>query len=618
MALNRQISYIGKDFSSLRQNLIDYSKTYFPTTYTDFSPSSPGMMFIEMAAYVGDVMSFYLDKQINETFIQYASQQKNLFNLAYSLGYRPKVTSASTVEVDFYQLVPSKLSGSTYIPDFDYALLVSENTILNSSNFNNSNFLLTEKVDFKFSSSYDPTEVSVYQLISNEPSLYLLKKTKKAISANITTTSFNFTNPTPFQTVTIEDSNIIGILDAVDSDGNEWYEVPYLAQETIYDSIKNTNTNDPNFSIYNDTPYLLKLKKIQRRFVTRFLDNTTLQLEFGSGQAGNNDEEIIPNPTNVGIDLPYGVSKLTTAYSPTNFLYTNTYGIAPSKTTITVRYLTGGGVSSNIPANSLTIINKSNTKFQNSNLNPTTAQTIFDSLQIINPSAASGGGNGDTNDDLRLNSLNSFQTQLRTISKDDYTIRALSMPSQYGAIAKIYTEAQKVTNLNFGELPSVLEMYVLSFNNNKNLAIASKALKQNLSTYLSQGKAPNDTIKIKDAFIINIGVQFEIIVLPDYNSSEVLLLCINALKDYFNIDKWQINQPIQLKDIYILLDKINGVQTVKSVNIYNISGENLGYSKYSYDVDGATKNNVIYPSLDASIFEVKYPDNDISGRISTF
>jgi len=615
---NRDIKYLNKDFGELKNSLVEFTKTYFPATYTDFSPSSPGMLFMEMSAYVGDVLSFYLDNQIQENFVQFARQQNNLYTLAYMLGYRPKVTTAATVDINIYQQVPSILIGDQYYPDFSYTLQIAENTSV-KSNLNGANsFLIQDAIDFSFSSSADPTQVTIYSILNDIPELYLLKKTRQAISADIQTKTFTFGSVERFQTVEINDSNIIQILDIVDSDGNVWYEVPYLAQEMIFDTIKNTNPNDPNtYTDESEVPYLLQLKKEPRRFVTRFTSPTILQIQFGAGTTtANNDEEIIPNTDNIGLGLPYKRSLLTTAFAPANFLYTDTYGIAPNNTTLTVRYLTGGGVTSNAPANSLTSIsNTDNIKFQNNNLDPTLSQTVFNSVAVNNPLAASGGQDGDTVDELRFNSLSTFATQLRSVTQDDYLVRALSLPSEYGSIAKAYIEPEKLENILPGETPSILDLYVLAFDNNKKLKNASTTLKQNLKTYLSQYRVINDSIKIKDAFVINIGVEFDLIVLPEYNNNEVIFNCITALKDYFTIDKWQINEPIMLRDLYILLDKIDGVQTVKQITIPNKVGINLGYSAYAYDIAGATQNNVIYPSLDPMIFEVKYPDTDIRGRV---
>ena len=617
MATKKNIQYINKDFTELRASLIDYAKTYFPTTYTDFSPTSPGMMFMEMAAYVGDVLSFYMDNQIQENFLQYARQPNNLYELAYMFGYKPNVTQVAITELDFYQQVPASGSAPNIVPDFSFALFVPENSTVNNPNNSNINFIIEDPVDFSISSSGDFTDVTVYSVDnSGNPTYFLLRKSRKAISANINTTSFSFGAPVPFSTVSINADRIIGILDIIDDNtGDEWYEVPYLGQEMVFNSIKNTNVNDPYLSQYSgDTPYLLKLDKVQRRFTTRVVSTGSLQLQFGSGTVLDNDAEIVPNPNNVGIGLPFEKDKLTTAYAPDNFLYTKTYGIAPSNTSLTVRYLTGGGVEANVAANTLTQLNSTVT-FLNNGLNPTTANTVFNSLSVINPAAADGGGDGDTIEEIRQNSSANFATQLRNVTQNDYLVRALSMPAKYGVVSKAYIEPTKAQSLSAGESQSVLDLYILSYNLSNQLVTSSVALKQNVITYLSQYRMVNDSVNIKDAFIINIGVTFDIIVLPEYNSNETLTKCIAALKEYFRIDNWQINQPILLRDIYILLDRIEGVQTVKTININNLVGESLGYSRYAYDIAGATSANVIYPSLDPSIFEVKYPNQDIQGRV---
>ena len=608
--MGKDIKYINRDFTDFRQRLIEFSKTYFPNTYNDFSPSSPGMMFMEQASYVGDVLSFYLDNQIQENFIQYAQQTNNIYELAYMFGYKPKTSTAAQVSVDVYQQLPAITVGSDVVPDYSYALTVAENTTINA---NGVNFIIQDKIDFSISSSQDPTDVEVYQISGNTPQYFLLKKTRTAVSSTIQTTQFNFTDPEQFTTITLNDSNIIKILDVVDSDGNKWYEVDHLGQEMVFNPVKNTNINNPNNQ--EDTPYLLQLKKVQRRFATRLISNNQIQLQFGSGTSSDSDENITPNPNNVGLGLPFSKNKLTAAYSPSNFLYTDTYGIAPSNTTLTVRYLTGGGVNSNVPANTLTTISTSTVNFQQINLNPTTSDYIFQSLFTTNPLAASGGKGGDTIEEIRQNTMMLIASQLRSVTADDYLVRALSMPSDYGALSKAFIQQPKLTDNQVSTVES-LNLFVLAQDNNGNLSTASDTLKNNLRTYMSQYRMIGDVIEIRDAFIINIGVNFDIIVLPNYNNNEVLLKCINKLKEHFDINKWQINQPIFIRDLYVLLDKIEGVQTVKSIDFTNKAGVSNGYSPYAYDITGAINNQIIYPSLDPSIFEIKYPDTDIKGRCS--
>lgn len=611
--LNRNISYLNREFSDFRQQLIEFSKIYFPETYNDFTPTSLGNMFIEQASYVGDVLGFYLDNQIQENYIQYARENNSIYELAYMFGYKPKISTAAQVDVDVYQQLPSiTIMGETQ-PDFSYTLNIPNNTSI-SSDFG-TNFLIQDSIDFSISSSQDPTEISVYQISGNTPQYYLLKKTRKAISATIETQNFNFGSPERFPTIDLNVDNFLRILDIKDSSGNTWYEVDHLGQEMVYDKIKNTNINDPNnVGTEGEVPYILKLKKVQRRFATRILENNRIQIQFGAGTTQDSDEQITPNSNNVGIGLPSQQEKLTTLYSPTNFLYTDTYGIAPSNTTLTVRYLVGGGVSSNIPSNSLTVVNTNNIKFNNPNLNPTTSNYIFNTLEATNPEASSGGKGGNTIEEIRQNTLSLISSQNRSITAEDYLIRALNLPSDFGSVAKAYIEKPKLSDNSVSTI-NTLNLYCLGVDGNGHLTPPSSILKQNLRTYLSQYRIIGDNIAIRDAFIINIGVEFEIIVLPDFNNNDVIFKCIKEIQQHFNIDKWSINQPIMIRDLYLLLDKIEGVQTVKNINIINKSGTTSGYSPYSYDIKGATQNLVIYPSLDPSIFEIKFPNQDIKGQV---
>jgi len=610
MAVRRNINYINKDFGTLRNQLINYSQTYFPSTYTDFTNSSVGMMFIEQAAYIGDVLSFYMDNQIQENFLQYARQPDNLYDMAYMYGYKPKVTGLSEVDIDFYQQVPAKLSGSEYIPDYDYALYIPANTQVGTNGGSAVNFTIQDPIDFTISSSLDPTNESVAAVSVGNPSYFLLKKTRKAYSGTISIKSVSVGAPQEFLTFNINDNNIAGILDVVDSNGNIWYEVDYLGQELIYDSLRNTNVNDPNSSLDTDAPFLLQTKQVQNRFATRFLDASTLQLQFGSGNPADTTEEVIPNPFNVGLGLPFEQNKLTAAYSPTNFIFTNTYGVSPTNTTLTIRYYTGGGVQSNVLANTTTNLNTSGIKFVQGGLNQTTAQYVFDSLASNNPVGASGGKDGDTVEEIRQNSISNFTTQLRNVTADDYLVRALSMPSKYGKISKAHTQKPKADESN-----TTLDLYVLTEDANNKLTVASDTIKNNLKKYIEQYRMIGDTISIKDAFVINFSVDFEIITYPNFNSNEVLESCIVALQTYFDTNRWQISQPIIIPDLFVLLDQLDGVQTVKNVFINNKTGTTKGYSQWAYDMKGANQNGTIFPSLDPSIFEIRYPNTDIKGRV---
>ena len=622
MAESKQIQYLNKDFDGFKQKLLEFAQVYYPDTYNDFSDTSAGLMLIEMAAYVGDVLSYYGDNQVQENFLEFAKQRDNLLSLAYTHGYFPQITTAATTNVDIFQLLPASTETGRVRPDYNYAMILANGAQIQSSNDSSVFFYIEDQVNFTTSGSFDPTTVSVYSVDgSNNPNFYLLKKSAQASAGTLKTAEFTFTTPEKFTTVQIQDTNIIEIVSITDSDGNRWYEVPYLAQETIFDPVTNTAANDPTLAQYNETtPYLLKTKKVPRRWVKRFKSDNTLEIQFGPGVSSNPDEIITPNSDNIGLGLPYGTDKLTTAWDPANFTYTKTYGVAPSNTTLTVQYLVGGGAESNVSVQSLTILNSGSVSFFGSGLDSTLQETVSGSLAFSNAEAATGGGDGDTNEDIRRKSIAQYPTQLRTVTKDDYAIRSLSLPSKYGKVAKVYVTQDDIGRNKSQEEKydtNALALYILSQNNVNDLIIADPALKQNLITFLGEYRMLTDAIRVKDAFIINIGLNFDVILLPNYNAQTVLNACVNALKDYFDIDKWQINQPILINNVRNVIDQVEGVQTVKKLEFINKVGESDGYSKLAYDIKGATINEILYPSLDPSVFEIKYPDTDIQGRVVT-
>ena len=602
----RDIKYINRDFGDFKNSLVEFAKNYFPDTYNDFSPTSPGMMFIEMAAYVGDVLSFYSDIQLQETFLQHAKNPENLYSLAYTLGYKPKVTTVSEVEIEISQRVAALGALYDLEPNFDQALVISENARLRSLSPGQPEFIIDKAVDFSFSSSYDPTEVTVASIAGGNPAEYLLKKKVKAFSGKENTTSVVIGQAEKFKTITISDTDIIGILEVTDSDGNTWTEVPFLGQETVFDESSNTEGDS------DKVEKKLILKKVPRRFVTRFNSKGNLQLQFGAGISEDDDSVILPNPKNVGAGNKEGISRIDHSYDPSNFLFSRTYGLAPSNVTLTIKYLTGGGNISNAPADTITQ--------QIAVTVSATDDSYASTLAFNNPLPATGGKDGDTVEEIRQNALRSFNEQGRAVTLQDYNVRAQAMPTQFGAVGKTYvTRDESANNEASANLvntnPFALSLYVLAYDNDSKLTYATNNLKKNLRTYLSEYKMLTDTINIKDAFIVNVGINFEVLALPNYTGRQVLLDCVNRLKEYFLTANRDINQPINLARINTILDRVKGVQTVQKVEIVNKVGGN--YSDYSYDVKGATRNGVVYPSYDPCIFEVKYPDTDIKGRITT-
>jgi len=661
----KDIKYLNKDFAQFRGNLIEFAKTYFPKTYSDFNESSPGMMFIEMASYIGDSLSYYIDDTLKESLMVHAEDVENVIALSQYLGYKPKVTSPAITTLSIYQLAPSTGTAANNTFDEKYLLRIREGMVVES--IDGVPFITQDVVDFSDSTD---REVTIYEkdAVTGEPSYYLIKKYVQVISAQIVTQTFNFGAYEPFKTIDLQETNVIDIYDVRDSNGNKYYEVPYLGQEMVFVDYPNTEVNDPDlFQFKSTVPYILKTIKTPRRFVKKINGDSTTTIQFGAGDPSANDEQLIPNLKNVGLGLPNSISRLEESFDPTNFLKTKTYGTSPSNTTITVKYLIGGGVSSNAKKGDITRV--TSVQYDEDLQLYTTAERalynqIKNTLAVDNEVPATGGRGGETLEEIRQNALANFGSQNRAVTAKDYEVRVLSLPTKYGSIAKSYATADgtldnnspssilsspkslqeftdlvmsfvekpdteepnrrtvqqeiqkfligKTSNENEKNNPFAINLYLLGYDVNGKLTPLNRAVKENLKTYLSEYKILTDGVNVSDGFIINIGIDFEIITLQNYNKSEVLSSCIQELKDYFNIDSWTFNNTINLSELELLLANIDGVSSVPKLEITNKCGG--VYSPNSYNIQAAIKDKILYPSLDPSVFEIKFPDTDIRGR----
>ena len=644
--VKKEINYLGRDFRDIRENLIEFAKSYFPNTYNDFNEASPGMMFVEMAAYVGDVLNYYVDNQFRETLLNQAEERKNIYEIAQSYGYKPKLAAPSTVELTFAIDVPASGSGTgasyTASADMNYASIVQAGSTVKASN--GTEFTLLDDVNFKTSSSLDELEsIPLTPTSGDVPTSYRLFKKGLAKSGTTITETFTFGTATKFDKITLDKEKVTEIVSITDSDGNTWYEVPFLAQDTVFETQENTTLNDPSLSQYqNESPYLLKLIKTSRRFNTRVNDKNKTEIRFGSGISDNADEEIIPNPDNVGSALGGGVSRLDESFDPSNFMKTQTFGLAPANTTLTITYRYGGSVEHNVPVNTITSFSKLLFNNSTAGIDASLQQSVKDSVLVTNLERATGGASQETLSDIKLNAAAYFNAQNRAVTKEDYVTRVYSLPQKYGNVAKAYVvqdeqleqngqlevingEVKRIGNIDTIPNPLALNMYMLGYTSDRKLTQLNEAVKQNVKTYLSQYRILTDAINIKDAYIINVGVRFSIIVRRGFNKNEVLFRAIQAVKKHFEIKKWQVNQPIVLNDIAYVISLVDGVISVvppqdnnPNKNIVVIENKHKVSESYSgnvYDMDAATRDGIVYPSLDPSIFELKFPNIDIEGRV---
>ena len=643
--VSKEVNYLGRDFTDIRNNLIEFAKNYFPNQYNDFNEASPGMMFVEMASYVGDVLNYYVDNQFRETLLQFAEERKNVLAIAQSYGYKPKLATPATVELTVSVEVPAKSDGvGGFIADLDYAGVLSADSQAVAGN--GTEFTLLDDVNFKASSSLDRMKVELLDPgTGTAPTLFRLTKKVLAKSGIRESEEFSFASAKEFDKIVLSKEKVTDIISVIDSSANKFYEVPFLAQDTIFETEQNTALNDPDLGEFElDTPYLLKLIKSSRRFTTYVRDDNKIELRFGSGISDNADEEIIPNPDNVGSSLGQGVSRLDESFDPSNFLKTQTFGLAPSNTTLTVTYNYGGSVEDNVASNSITSFSRTTYTISTDGLDATKKSTSEGSLKVTNEGPASGGSSSETLTQIKENAAAYFNAQNRAVTKADYITRAYSLPQKYGNIAKAYIVQDEQLETD-GQLqvidgqvidtrtatkqpnPLALNMYLLGYNSDKKLVALNRAVKQNLKIYLSQYRIMTDAINIKDGYVINIGVKFNIIVKRGYNKNDVLFKSIQVVKDFFAPDKWQMNQPIVLGDLAYQISLVDGVVSLVPPEVNNpnkdlilIENKNSSvngsdYSGNIYDIRTASQEGVIYPSLDPSIFELKRPNADIEGIV---
>lgn len=646
---SKDVRYLNRDFTQLKQSLIDFAKVYFPNTYQDFTPGNPGTMFIEMAAYVGDVLSYYTDYAFKEGLIENATERKNILALAKYLGYNVKPTMGATGNLDLFQVCPSTVDGTgAYVPDPNYMLLVKEN--MQVSNNSDAYFILNSAVDFSVSTSLSPRVDTVFSRNQDgTPQFFLLQKTGTVSSGKIVTKTFSITDPTPFLKLFLDETNVLGVIDVIDSDNNNWYQVDYLAQELVATAVPNDIVHEGDLATYKDSvPYILKYLRTPKRFTVNVdADNFTF-LEFGAGLEGFQEEFVTFDSRLVGQGLR-NINEFNIPLDPANFLKNETYGIAPSNTTLTVRYLIGGGLSSN--ASSGDIRNVVSVTFANptDSLSPEQVNllnTVKTSLQVNNSEPATGGKDGETDDQIKENAMAFFATQNRAVTRDDYLVRVYSLPGQFGSIAKAQVITDTSLNVgvnrvlqgnldtsNVGSVtdngvnqffrrltydasnPFSVNVYLLSYDGNKNLTSPNPALLVNLITYLKKYRLMTDGVNLIDGYIINVGVNFTISVFRGFTKQDVLLNCITAVQNFFDIDSWNFSQPINTSQLMLEIAKIEGVQAVVELEIVNLTVDDGNYSPVQYDINAATKNGVIYPSVDPSIFEVKFPNADIKGSV---
>lgn len=600
---SRNRTYLARDFDAFRADLLRYSRTYFGDKIQDFSEASVGGLFLDMAATVADTMSYYMDHQFKELGWSTAIEIDNITRMLQEAGVKASGASPSSVTVTIFVEVPSKLVNGSYVPDPNALPKVLQNTILASSS--GISFSTTEDVDF---AELDRTGNLRATFVvgdvdpSNNPVSFILKRDVVCTSGNIATETFTIgSNPDPFFTLTLSNTDVSEILNVVDAEGNEYYEVQTLSQDTVFKTFPNLSADSEEVS------RSMEVIPAPRRFVTISSPTSRItSLQFGGGSALTTEDDAIPDPETLAIPL-YGTRTLSRfSLDPNSLLQTKTLGILPSSTTLTVTYRYGGGLSHNVASRTIRALQVLRIQFPDA-ATASVAANVRASLDVRNDYPARGGDNAPTIEQLRSQIPSARSRQDRIVTKEDLIARVYTLPSKLG---RVYRAGVRPNPNN----PLSSQLYVCTKDTNGYLTTSTDTLKKNLRVYLNEFRLINDAIDILDAKVINFRVRFSIIVNPNANKPLVLQNVINDLAKILTVDNFQIDQPILISDIQSAIINNAGVLSLVDLKIENVavSSQGRSYSTNSMNVSQSTVRGVIY-GPPGSIFELKYPNYDIIG-----
>ena len=602
-------SFLARDFESFRQSLIQQAKIYFPDKIKDFSEPSVAGMLVDVAASIGDTMSFYLDHQFKELDPQSAVELNNILTHLRNAGVQPGGAAPSVVEVDLSFVVPAdtlEVQGKkTHGPKLSCLPLVLENTLLKSDA--GVFFNLTEEINFAEKDLNDKLvakqKVHSFDASTNEPTQYKVTRKAVAVSGNETVQNVGISDiHVPFREINLSNTDVTEIISVSDSDGNTYYEVESLSQDSVFVPIDNVSPDD-----FDLVPKTLEIVPAPRRFVKiTDLNTRTTRIRFGSGDSSVLDDDIVPDPSELSLEL-YGKKSFSKfSIDPKSLIGTQTLGISPKGTTIRVLYRHGGGLNHNVDANTIRTVETLLIEFRNS---PTPAEALAtrQSVTVNNKTQARGGANAPTIEELRLLIPSARNAQSRIVTRDDLLARIYTMPSMFGRVFRVGLSDNPINPLS-------LRMHIISRDKNGNLSVSPDQLKTNLRTYLNEFRLISDAIDILDASVVNYGIKYEVFVEKTANKPNTINAINSRLAEAFRIKFFQIDQPIVIDDIVNLIINAPGVVSLTDLKVHPITGTKDGrtYSSFTFPFEASTKNGVIRPPVGA-IFEIKFPQFDIKG-----
>lgn len=613
MALNRddlknvrQRKFLAKDFDGFRAQLLEYARIYYPDKIRDFSEASMGGLFLDLAAYVGDVMSFYLDHQYGELNPDNAVETINIERSLRSSGVPIVGAAPALVPVTIYIQVPAEKVTNVLGPSISTIPSILAGSVFGADN--GTEFILLEDIDFnkKKSDGTYMAEIRVGQkTTSGVPLTFIMAASGICISGKEATENISIGKDfVPFRKLTLSNPNVSEITSINDDLGNIYYQVSSLTHDVVYRNVLNTaKDNDLVKDAFKIIPvpfrYVLDADLATRRTV----------LTFGGGNANTLEDDVIPDPSDFAIAFPYSKTFSRIPVNPQKLLQTKTLGVAASDTTLQINYRYGGGLNHNVPANNVKTVKLLKVFFPG---NPSAAQAsaVKGSIEVTNKIQASGGEDSPTSDDLVALIPSIKNSQERIVTREDMLARVYTIPSNFG---RVFRAAIRSNPSN----PLATQLFIVSRDPDSKLIISPDTLKRNLRIYLNPYRMISDAIDILDARVINLTLSFDVLIDPSLNRSVVMQNVLGKLQGFFNIKNFHIDQPIVISDVINNIFTVPGVMSVNNTLFQNVTGllNNRSYSSETFDVASNTRHGIVFPSP-GSIFEVKYPEFDILGKAS--
>ena len=588
------INYTHREFTSIREDLLQIAERLYPENFQDFSEGSVGSLLIDTVAYVGDQLSFYLDYNVNESFLDTSYQYSNILRHGRALGYKNPGRPSTYGTVALYIQIPA--TPNSIGPDTAYLPVLKRGSRFTSTN--GLSFVLTENVDF--SAPEYPTVVAQVDTATGAPTFYAVKAYGNVVSGRYEQEVVKIGAYERFKRVNLAASNISEITSVTDTEGNEYFEVDYLAQDMVFKEIVNSNYKNDN------VPSLIKPYLVSRKFVVEKGQFGT-SLQFGSGKSGQTN--VIADPQSVAMDI-FGKDYITdTTFDPTRLSQNESLGIVPSNTTLTVAYRVTNPANSNTSVGSLNSVANVAMDFTDADtLDITKMNTVLASVEVNNETPIVGDISIPNSTELKQRVYDTFPTQNRAVTQADYENLAYRMPPKFGSVKRVSVQkdpdSQK-RNLN---------MYVISEDQAGKLVKSNDAMKGNLKVWLNSHRMINDTIDILDPYILNLGIEF--VVKPTTNADKYVIVdrCISALSARFNSSGYYIGEMVYISDIYAELKKVEGVLDVVKVKLVNRTGADYSSAAISINENLSPDGSYLVVPKNA-IVEFKYPSVDIRGKV---